>query len=83
AREFAYDIVSLLLVLVKLCNFFKFQEEFWIVSGKLSRKLDVNKFEKPFAWCLVWLTHVDMFGRLANFLMTKDIGSFRKAFQKI
>ena len=70
AREFAYDIVWLLLALVKLCSFFKFQEGFWVVSGKLSRNFDINKFENFFAWCLAWLTHVDMFVRLVNLLMT-------------
>ncbi|KAF3523211.1 hypothetical protein F2Q69_00048125 [Brassica cretica] len=41
-----------------------------VVSGKPSRKSDGNKFEKLLAWCLVLLTHVDIFGRLVNLLMT-------------
>uniref|UniRef100_A0A0D3A569 Uncharacterized protein n=1 Tax=Brassica oleracea var. oleracea TaxID=109376 RepID=A0A0D3A569_BRAOL len=31
-------------------------------SGKLSRKSNINKFEKLFAWLLVWLTPIDIFG---------------------
>ncbi|KAG5399920.1 hypothetical protein IGI04_014527 [Brassica rapa subsp. trilocularis] len=33
------------------------------------KKSDINKFEKN-AWLVVWLTHIDIFGRLVNLLMT-------------
>ena len=56
-----------MLVLVKLCSVFKISGKICIVSGKIcivsgniSRKSDVNKFEKRFVWLLVWLTHIDI-----------------------
>lgn len=35
------------------------------VSGKLSRKFGLTNLK-----CFFWLTHIDIFGRIVNFLMT-------------
>ncbi|CAF1920242.1 unnamed protein product [Brassica oleracea] len=67
ARERGLEVVG---AQIKGCLVLGTQGRIWVVSGKLSRKSDVNKFEKLFAWCLVLLTHVDIFGRLVNVLMT-------------
>ncbi|KAF3496699.1 hypothetical protein DY000_02055611 [Brassica cretica] len=61
ARERGLEVVG---AQIKGCLVLGTQGGIWVVLGKLSRKSDVNKFEKLFAWCLVLLTHVDIFGMI-------------------
>ncbi|KAH0863333.1 hypothetical protein HID58_080554, partial [Brassica napus] len=72
-REFAYEIFqdsfpeNLILINLKnvlLGYLFGLRILISLVgsSGKLSRKSDINEFEKLFAWLLVWLTHINIFG---------------------
>ncbi|CAN7136135.1 unnamed protein product, partial [Brassica rapa subsp. narinosa] len=61
ARERGLELVG---AQIKGCLFLGTQGMIWVVSRKFFRKFVVNKFEKPFSWCLVLLTHVDIFGRL-------------------
>ncbi|KAH0863336.1 hypothetical protein HID58_080547, partial [Brassica napus] len=74
-REFAYEIFqdsfpeNLILINLKnvlLGYLFGLRILISLVgsSGKLSRKSDINEFEKLFAWLLVWLTHINIFGML-------------------
>ncbi|CAF1705730.1 BnaC03g44030D [Brassica napus] len=65
---------------IKGCLVLGTQGRIWVVSGKLSRKSDVNKFEKLFAWCLLLLTHVDIFGLIcviSGKLSRKSDGCYR------
>nr|VDC94359.1 unnamed protein product [Brassica oleracea] len=57
-RERGLEVVG---AQIKGCLVLGTQGRIWVVSGKFSRKSDVNKFEKLFAWCLLLLTHVDIF----------------------
>ena len=76
-----------MLVLVKLVVFLKISGRICVVSGRIcvvsgkpSRKSDGNKFEKLFAWCLVRLMHVDIFGRLVNLHETIEFLKFHEGF---
>ena len=81
-------LVSCCLCLWSCLVFRKISRSICVVSGKSSRKLDGNKFWNFFAWCLVLLRHVDIFGRLLNFLMSLlllvlvKLSSVQKNFRK-
>ncbi|CAN6857464.1 unnamed protein product [Brassica oleracea] len=77
ARERGLEVVG---AQIKGCLVLGTQGRIWVVSGKLSRKSDVNKFEKLFAWYLVLLTHVDIFGMIcvvSGKLSRKSDGCYR------